>query len=84
MRVRDLGLPIGDSGRRGDLYIKLIVELPDFDHLVSDKFLHQHKIHTIQHSHPAKFIESEKANNYICLPCEVVKNEIKQRIEILF
>ena len=29
IRVRDLGLPIGISGRRGDLYIKFNIILPD-------------------------------------------------------
>ena len=29
IRVRDLGLPIGTSGRRGDLYIKFNIILPD-------------------------------------------------------
>ena len=28
LRIRDLGLPIGNSGRRGDLYIKLNIYLP--------------------------------------------------------
>jgi DnaJ-class molecular chaperone len=28
LRIRDLGLPIGTSGRRGDLYIKLNIHLP--------------------------------------------------------
>ncbi len=28
LRIRDLGLPIGTSGRRGDLYIKLNIYLP--------------------------------------------------------
>jgi DnaJ-class molecular chaperone len=29
LRIRDLGLPISDSGRRGDLYIKLLLKLPE-------------------------------------------------------
>lgn len=29
LRIRDLGLPINDSGRRGDLYIKLLIKLPE-------------------------------------------------------
>lgn len=29
LRIRDLGLPISDSGRRGDLYINLVIKLPE-------------------------------------------------------
>ena len=74
IRVRDLGLPIGITGRKGDLYIKLNIILPDLsnnDIKLLKSFKLFNKIEKYQEN------QQENLNNeYIKINAEITKINI--------
>jgi DnaJ-class molecular chaperone len=69
LRVRDLGLPINNSGRRGDLYIKLNVVFPELSN-EAIKQLESLKIFNLN-----KTEIDNNLNDYVEITCELPKIE---------
>jgi molecular chaperone DnaJ len=69
IRVRDLGLPINNSGRRGDLYIELNVVFPELSNEMINK-LESLKIFNLN-----KIEIDNNLNDYVEITCELPKIE---------
>ncbi len=62
LRVRDLGLPIGTSGRRGDLYIKLNIYLPK---LSNDQIKQLQNLSFLEDAKIIKELENENSDQQV-------------------
>jgi DnaJ-class molecular chaperone len=69
LRVRDLGLPINNSGRRGDLYIELNVVFPE----LSNEAIKQLESLKIFNLNQTKI--DNNLNDYVEITCELPKIE---------
>ena len=72
LRIRDLGLPIGTSGRRGDLYIKLYICLPELSNKDIEKLEESKIFDVIMHQNN----NTEQIDNQILIECELPRIDL--------